>query len=50
MSIMPAPPGASAGAQIVGSGSEGEGKADARHTAELRLRLAGHRLDPAATH
>ena len=33
--------------QIVGGGSEGEGPPDATATAELRLLLPGHRLDPA---
>src|SRR6202521_4376790 len=33
--------------QIVGGGSEGEGPPDAAATAELRLLLPGHRLDPA---
>src|ERR1700680_455612 len=33
--------------QIVGDGSEGEGPPDAAATAELRLLLAGDRLDPA---
>src|SRR5580704_16169074 len=32
--------------QIVGGGSEGEGPPDAAATAELRLLLPGHRLDP----
>ena len=33
--------------QIVGGGSESEGPPDATATAELRLLLPGHRLDPA---
>ena len=33
--------------QIVGGGSEGEGPPDATATAELRLLLPGHRLEPA---
>src|ERR1700722_6659042 len=33
--------------QIVGGGSEDEGPPDAVATAELRLLLPGHRLDPA---
>jgi uncharacterized membrane protein len=44
---MPAPPELRQPHQIVGGGSEGKGPPDEVAATELRLPLAGNRLDPA---